>query len=223
MPSEQQPIGVVLAGGRGVRMGGSKLTVALRGEPLIAYPLRALRAVLAEVAVIGKPDLELPDLDLMAGETGVEGGSGLGVEAGSELRGVLVWIEPQEPHHPLVGIVEALALAGGRAVLVCAADLPFVTPALIRRLVEAGGDGPPAVIACSPAGDPQPLLGRYEAEAAGLLAPAASESRMPVREAVAAIGPRLLEVADEQELFNVNSPDDLLLAAAMMDRRDRAR
>ena len=71
-------------------MGGSKLTVALRGRPLITYPLDALRAVLEEVAVIGKPDLRLPSLS-----------------------GVMVWIEPQEPRHPLVGIVEALALAGG--------------------------------------------------------------------------------------------------------------
>jgi molybdenum cofactor guanylyltransferase len=199
MPSEQQPVGVVLAGGRGVRMGGPKLAVALRGEPLIAYPLEALRAVLDQVAVIGKPDVELP-----------------------ELSGVMVWIEPQEPHHPLVGVVEALALAGGSSVLVCAADLPFVTPALIRRLVAEPADGAPAVIATSPSTGPQPLLGRYEPAAAALLAPAARAARVPVRAAVAAIGPRLLEVADEQELFNVNSPDDLLLAAALLDARDRA-
>jgi molybdopterin-guanine dinucleotide biosynthesis protein A len=200
MPSEQQPIGVVLAGGRGLRMGGSKLTVALRGEPLISYPLRALRAVLPEVAVIGKPDLELPDLP-----------------------GIMVWIEPEEPHHPLIGLVEALALAGGRPVLVCASDLPFVTPALIDRLASASGGGAPAVIATSASSGPQPLLGRYEAAAAELLAPAARAALAPVRDAVAAIGPRLLEVEDQQELFNVNSPDDLLLAAAMLDRRDRAR
>jgi molybdopterin-guanine dinucleotide biosynthesis protein A len=199
MPSEQQPVGVVLAGGRGRRMGGSKLTIALRGEPLIAYPLRALGAVLDDVAVIGKPDLELP-----------------------ELSGVMVWIEPQEPTHPLIGLVEALALAGGRPVLVCAADLPFVTSALIARLAAAGADGAPAVIATSRATGPQPLLGRYEPGASELLAPAAQAACEPVREAVAAIGPRMLEV-DEQELFNVNSPDDLLLAAAILDQRDRAR
>jgi molybdenum cofactor guanylyltransferase len=199
MPSEQQPIGVVLAGGRGVRMGGPKLAVALRGEPLIGYPLRALQAVLEHVAVIAKPDVELP-----------------------ELSGVMVWIEPQEPCYPLVGVVEALALAGGRAVLVCAADLPFVTPALITRLADAPADGAPAVIATSPSAGPQPLLGRYEPAAAELLASVASEARLPVRAAVAAIGPRLLEVSDEEELFNVNSPDDLLLAAALLDARDRA-
>ena len=44
------------------------------------------------------------------------------------LSGVAVWIEPESPHHPLAGITQALALAGGRPVLVCAGDLPFVTP-----------------------------------------------------------------------------------------------
>jgi molybdopterin-guanine dinucleotide biosynthesis protein A len=37
-------------------------------------------------------------------------------------------IEPDAPSSPLLGIVEALALAGDRPVLVCPADLPFVTP-----------------------------------------------------------------------------------------------
>ncbi len=180
-------------------MGGSKLIVALRGRPLITYPLDAMRAALDEVAVIGKPDLQLPSLP-----------------------GVMVWIEPQEPRHPLVGIVEALALAGGRSVLVCPADLPFVTPELIRRLVSGNGSGAPAVIATSASG-PQPLLGCYQPRAASLLASAARAARVPVREAVAAIGPELLEVQDEEQLFNVNSPNDLLLAAAILDRRDRGR
>src|SRR5688572_10819225 len=35
-------VGVVLAGGRGARMGGSKAMVELGGEPLIMRPLRAL-------------------------------------------------------------------------------------------------------------------------------------------------------------------------------------
>jgi molybdopterin-guanine dinucleotide biosynthesis protein A len=195
MPVEQEPIGVVLAGGRGARMGGAKLEVALRGEPLISYPLRALQSVLSNVAVIGKPDLELPGLS-----------------------GVTVWIEPEEPRHPLVGVVEALGLAGGSPVLVCPADLPFITPEVVERLARAPANGAPAVIATGADSGPQPLLGRYEPAAAQLLAPAARRAREPVREAVGAIRPRLLEV-DEHILFNVNSPEDLLLAAALLDAR----
>jgi hypothetical protein len=41
-------------------------------------------------------------------------------------------------------------------------------------------------------------------------------------DAVAAIEPVLLEVDDPDELFDVDSPDDLLLATAMLDRRRSA-
>jgi molybdenum cofactor guanylyltransferase len=197
MPSSEQPVGVVLAGGEGRRMGGSKLTVQLRGRALIEYPLEVLCEVLDEVHVIAKPDVKLPPLP-----------------------GMTVWLEPQTPRHPLVGIVEALAIAAPAPVLVCPADLPFVTPALIHRLAFVDAQGAPVVVA-SCAGEPQPLLGRYSAAAMQLLAEDARVGQVPVRQAVAALQPRLLEVDDPDELFNVNSPEDLLLASAMLDRQER--
>lgn len=174
-------------------MGGSKPAVLLRGRPLIDYPLRALRAVLDEVVVIAKPDVPLPSLP-----------------------GTTVWIEPAEPRHPLAGIVTGLALAGGSSVLVCPVDLPLVGAALIERLARADPAGAPAVIATDGQRS-QPLLGRYGPEAAEPLA-AASRSGQPVRETVAAIHPRQLCVRHPDELFNVNSPEDLLLAQALLRR-----
>ena len=194
MLRKKAPIGVVLAGGRGSRMGGDKLSVGLGGRPLLDYPLSALRIVLHDVAVIAKPDVTLPPV-----------------------QGVAVWLEPEEPHHPLLGIVEALALADGRPVLVCPADLPFVTPGLIKALAGARAEGAPAVIATC-RGQDQPLLGCYLPAAMPLLADAAYDGVAPVREVVASIGPQRLEVADPDELFNVNSPEDLLVASAMLSR-----
>ena len=55
-------MGVVLAGGLGTRIGGSKATVGLGGRPLISYPLDALGAVLDDVVVLAKADTELPSL-----------------------------------------------------------------------------------------------------------------------------------------------------------------
>jgi molybdopterin-guanine dinucleotide biosynthesis protein A len=180
-------------------MGGAKAAVQLRGRPLIEYPLQALRQVLDDVAVIAKPDTELPPLP-----------------------GVTVWMEPAEPRHPLVGIVEALAVAGGRPVVVCAADLPLVSPALITRLVSAEPRGAPAAIATH-RGQIQPLLGRYLPSAVLLLAPAARQAEQPVRQAVEAIDPLHIEVADPDELFNVNSPEDLLIAQTLLDRKSARR
>ena len=191
------PIGVILAGGVGRRIGGSKAIVKLRGRPLIMYPLQALTLALGEVAVLAKPDTELPSLS-----------------------GVTVWIEPATPQHPLVGISHALALAGDRPVLVCAADLPLVSPALIERLAHADPAGAPAVLAARD-GVMQPLLGCYYQSAAARLGTGADVTSRRVREAVAAIGPRLLEVGDPDELFSVNSPYDLLQVTAILDARVR--
>ena len=165
---EAEPIGVLLAGGQGRRLGGEKAMAPLAGRPLISYPLAAMRAVLRDVVIVAKPDTEL----------------------GAVQEGVEVWREPAEPRHPLVGIVYALSRAAGRDVLVCAADLPFIT---------AGGPGA--------AGGRRRRTGRWRyrdrarvgvATAAGalpapcgaLLAAAAREGTAPVRAVVTALEPR---------------------------------
>jgi molybdenum cofactor guanylyltransferase len=195
----RQPIGVILAGGLGRRIGGAKAMVELGGKPLISYPLAAMRATLDEVAVVAKPESELPELP----------------------DGVLVWHEPGEPHHPLIGIVHALRAAEGRSVLVCPADMPFITPGVLRKLASARVDngcvGPaPAVIAVGRGGGLQPQLGRYLPRAGELLARQASEARVALREAVAAIFPAVVKVKDERLLFNVNTPEDLVVAETLL-------
>jgi molybdenum cofactor guanylyltransferase len=126
-------IGVVLAGGAGTRMGGGKPARLFRGRPLIAYPLAALEAACESVAVVAKADSELPPLG-----------------------GAQRWDEPDEPRHPLTGIVHALERAG-EDVLVCAADMPYVTAAACRGLIEAR-----AIAEAD--GVLQPVLGVYRHE-----------------------------------------------------------
>jgi molybdopterin-guanine dinucleotide biosynthesis protein A len=198
MRLRSKPIGAILAGGRGLRIGGEKAIVELEGKPLICYPVEAVQEVLSRVTVLAKSGTRLP-----------------------RLSGVAVWIEPEVPRHPLVGITQALALAGGRPVLICAGDLPFVTPELIRRLIKVDARRAPAVVACAQE-RMQPLLGCYQPKALGLLADAARAGTGRVIDAVAALDPVLLEVEDPEELFDVDTPDDLLQAMAMLDRRRAA-
>jgi molybdenum cofactor guanylyltransferase len=195
MRRRREPIGVILAGGSGRRIGGSKATVQLAGTPLIAYPLAAMREALSEVAIVAKTDTQLPNMP-----------------------GVTVWIEPDEPRHPLVGIMQALALAERRPVVICAADLPFVSAELVAELAAADPGRAPAVLAASE-GKFQPLLGCYQPVALELLERARSGADRPLRDCIAAIGPATVEVSDPDLLFNVNTPDDLLQAAAMLDAR----
>jgi molybdopterin-guanine dinucleotide biosynthesis protein A len=178
-------------------MGGDKPSVALHGEPLLGYPLCAMKQALQDVAVITKAAVVLP-----------------------RLEGAMVWIEPDRPQHPMLGISEALALAGGRPVLACPADMPFVTARLLGALAAVDARRP--VVLAAARGVARPLLGRYAPSAAPLLAHAASLGVDP-GEVLLRLRPTLVEVEDEIELFDVNTPDDLLQAAAMLDARSRTR
>ncbi len=195
---QPQPMGAVLAGGLGRRLGGDKAVASLAGRPLIAYPLEAMEAVVADVTIIAKPDTVLPAPD--------------------DLGGVRVLREPAHPRHPLIGLLHALRAANGRPVLVCPADLPLVTAGVLAALAGADPGGSPAVVATAPGRGLQPLLGCYRPEAAALLEAAAREAAAPVRAAVAAIGPRELAVPAEV-LFNVNTAEDLVRAEALLATR----
>ena len=195
MGDANRPIGVVLAGGAGRRMGGGMSVVELHGTPLLAYPVAALRIALGEVIVVAKRDTELPPLP-----------------------GVPVWTEPEQPRHPLTGLVHALEQAGGRPILLAAGDLPFVSAALVRELADSDPQGAPAVVP-HVAGRLQPLLALYLPAAREPLSAALARDGGPGRlsDVVAALSPRILELTAERPFFNVNVPEDLLTAAAMID------
>ena len=106
----------------------------LAGRPLISYPAEALRQVCERVVVVCKADTQLPSLPAVDAR----------------------WDEPDEPRHPLTGIVHALERADG-PVLVCAADMPFVTPERSERCCEPEGAAVVATNAGHPHTRPRPL------------------------------------------------------------------
>lgn len=188
----RRPLGAVLAGGAGRRMGGRKATLPLLGEPLIARPLRAMRAVLDDVVVVAKDAHALGEPRELPGD----------------LRDVPVLVEPGEPRHPAVGIVCALEHAGERGVLVCACDMPFVSAAVLARLVEARG------VASVGGASPEPLLGFYGFDALDVLRRGAEEGA-PMHALVATLGRLAIEVGREVA-FNVNTPEDLACAEEIL-------
>lgn len=188
--------GVVLAGGLGRRLGGTdavatpggkaaatlggKAAVTLGGRPLIAYPLDALRAVCERVVIVCKRDTQLPELDAER------------------------WDEPDDPRHPVAGLAHALERAG-TPVIVCAADMPFVTPDVLGLMAA---ELQPSLMCAAAfcAGRLEPLLGAYAPEALETLRSAPPDE--PLRRTVETLMPVLVDVEPEL-VFNVNTPADL--------------
>lgn len=153
----------------------------------MAWPLAAVAAVCDPVAVVCKADTRLPELD-----------------------GVERWDEPDEPRHPLIGIVHALERAGG-PVLVCAADMPFVTADACRSLLTAAGSGgAPAAVAVA-GGVLQPVLGVYAPVALDALR--AAEPDAPLTRAVEALEPARVALPPAL-VRSVNTPEELAEAEA---------
>ena len=192
MPS---PVGAVLAGGRSTRLGRPKPTAPLGGRPLIEYPLTALHEAGLETVVVAKRGTELPPLE------------------------VPVWLEPDEPAHPLVGITTALAQTGERPVLACGCDLPFVSAPLIARFAETAH----RLVVPRAGGRLHPLFARYDPALRGALSAALAANRslqsaMAALDALIVEEEELAELGDpERLLFNVNTPEDLRRAEQMLE------
>jgi molybdopterin-guanine dinucleotide biosynthesis protein A len=186
------PVGVVLAGGDGRRIGGDKAMVELEGRPLIAYPVEALHEVCDDVAVVAKRDTLLPSLAGLAD----------------------VWIEPDEPRHPLCGVAHALRLARGRAVLVVAVDLPLVDGAALRELLAADLAGGAGVVPAH--GRLEPLCALYTPTALPALESFDHDAR--ATDVVASLGVAVVDAGDPDAFFNVNRPEDLLQASVLLRR-----
>jgi molybdenum cofactor guanylyltransferase len=184
-------VGVLLAGGSGSRLGvESKPAAPLAGRALAAWPAEALAGVCERVAVVCKRDTPLP-----------------------ELPGTERWDEPDEPRHPLTGIVHALEVAGG-AVLVCAADMPFVTADACRTLLQAAGTG--SAVVASAGGVLQPTFGLYAPAALEPLRRAPEDA--PLTRTVEGLDP--VRVALPPAIVrNVNTGDDLAQAEAFLVQR----
>jgi molybdenum cofactor guanylyltransferase len=154
-------------------MGGSKPLAEFKGAPLIERPLKAAREAGLEAVVVAKAHTPLPE-------------------------GLHVWQEPDEPVHPLLGIVTALEQAG-EPVVVVACDQPYVPAELLARLANGG--------AVRAAGRIEPFPARYEPEWLPELR-AALEREAPMRMTIEALDPATIEW-DAAALRSINTPEDL--------------
>ena len=196
--------GVVLAGGRSRRMGGSpKALLPFGGRPLIQHILETLGAVLSDCLVVtNSPELYTFLGRPMVGDVFPDGGS-------------------------LGGIYSGLRASPGAAALCVACDMPFLSPALLAYLASRAGEAD--VVIPDAGGELQTLHAVYgkgclpsmeRRLAAGQLKVTGFFDEVRVlrvpEEAVRAL-------ADPQLAFmNLNTPEDLTRAQAAWATRAAA-
>lgn len=181
---------LILNGGAARRMGRDKASIDTGGIALGARAARALRDLVGEVVVAGRP---IPGLAARAVADAAEGSG------------------------PLAGVVAGLEAAAEEIVVVIAGDMPEVSAELVgllvRRLVETPATG--AVMCISGHGlEPLPMALR-RADAPALRA-AMERGVRALRDAAAEIRPLLLAPADwaaadprGRSFENWNTPADI--------------
>jgi molybdopterin-guanine dinucleotide biosynthesis protein A len=117
--------GVILAGGRNVRMRSDKSTTLFNGKPLILHSYTVLKEVVDDILISVSKDRDLTDLK--------------GIFTG-DVR----FVEDENPGlGPISGIYSSFKRAGGEHVAVAPCDSPYFKPNLYSKLFELvkGTDG----------------------------------------------------------------------------------
>src|SRR4051794_24121870 len=111
--------GVVLCGGQSSRMGRPKAWLPFGDELMLPRVVRLLSEVVSDVVVVAAPEQEVPALP----------------------DGVAVVRDPERGRGPLQGLAAGLgALRGAEAAYASSCDVPFLSPAFVRRMIELLGD-----------------------------------------------------------------------------------
>jgi len=131
--------GLIAAAGRSERMGRTKALLPLGGETFVSHLARVLRRAHVAPIVVTLPEDESAGL----------------VRAATAALDVSA-LANERPDDGLIGsIVTALhAAPDADALVLCPVDMPFVTPALIGKLVGALGDSPSCLAALPSFGAP---------------------------------------------------------------------
>ncbi|WP_339769985.1 molybdenum cofactor guanylyltransferase MobA [uncultured Pseudosulfitobacter sp.] len=207
----KQPLGVILAGGLATRMGGGdKALLPLGGQSLLARVIARLEPQVAGLALNANGDASrFAGFGLPVVADSVEGFAG-----------------------PLAGVLAGLDWAaelGADAIVTVAADTPFFPCDLVPRLLMASeGMAAPLALAATPRGDADtrsmtaglirhPTFGLWPVALRDDLRAALQDGLRKVVIWTDRHDGRLAEFPDAGDpFFNVNTPDDLAQAEAML-------
>lgn len=191
-----QPFGLILMGGQATRMGGGdKGLLPLGDSTILSHVLDRLTPQVDRTALNANGDpARLQHLNLP----------------------ILPDSIPDHPG-PLAGTLAGLdwaAALGATHIVTAAADTPFLPCDLVPQLLLAGGDTGFA-LAASPSGR-QPTFGLWPVTLRDPLRQALNDGLRKIVQFTRAHGAGTAEFPDDTAFFNVNTPEDLLTAKAML-------
>jgi molybdopterin-guanine dinucleotide biosynthesis protein A len=187
--------GIVLCGGRSSRMGRPKAWLPFGDELMLQRIVRILGEVVNPVVVVAAPGQDVPPLP----------------------AGVEIVRDEVEGRGPLQGLAAGLAALDGKAdaAYLSSCDVPFLTAAFVRRMIELLEGH--SISVPQVGGYHHPLAAVYRLSvrpvvadllAAGRLRPVFLFDAVPTR----VVAPN--ELADLQSLSNLNTPDEYAAALA---------
>jgi molybdopterin-guanine dinucleotide biosynthesis protein A len=194
MTDRTAPVGVILAGGSGRRIGGDKAFARLAGRSLVTHVIDRLAPQCRALAINATPDPRLEGFGLPVVPDAVGGGQG-----------------------PLSGILAAMVWAAARGatrVLTAPVDTPFLPADLAARLAAVDA---PIALARTDDGV-HGTCGMWQVALRDDLQAALERGVRKVTEFTEAQGAAGVTFPDRTppSFYNVNRPDDLARAAAWL-------
>jgi molybdopterin-guanine dinucleotide biosynthesis protein MobB len=196
---ERRLTAVLLAGGRGQRMGGDKAFLRFRGELLLPVLVERLRAVCeGGVLVVRRPGQALPELP----------------------DGTPVLEDLLPGHGPLGGLLTGLAAAPTPWVFLAACDMPRLDAGLVTWLAGHGAANADVVLPIRDA-HPEPAHAIYGWKCLAAIKGAVLSGELGMGTWLGSVRVDRVEEAawraadpEGRSMLNVNTPDDLLRAEA---------
>ena len=191
--------GVILAGGAGRRMGGTdKAALLLCGRTLIDRAIDRLAPQVEALAISANGDA-----------------------ARFAAHGLTV-LPDATPQGPLSGLAAALGWAGARGathVVTAAVDTPFFPPDLVPRLLFAAEAGRTGAALAASGGRAHPTFGLWPVALGADLGAALARHECRVMDFARRHAAATADFPDDRAFLNINAPDDLAAAAALLEAR----
>ncbi len=191
--------GIILAGGRGRRMGGlDKASVVLCGRTLLDRVVERLSPQVEALALSANGD-----------------------PARFATRGLPV-LADDASLGPLSGVLAGLRWAEARGathLVTVAVDTPFLPGDLVPRLLLAAEESPGGGAIAESGGRAHPTVALWPVGLSAGLAATLGRGEAKVMDFADRHGAARCAFADERAFLNINTPDDLCAAEAMLEAR----